>query len=455
MSSDQAICISHVSKNYLIYDKPEDRLKQMIMPKVQHLFGMKERRYFREFPAVHNVSFHVGRGETVGIVGRNGSGKSTLLQIICGTLQPSAGSVTVNGRIAALLELGSGFNPEFTGRENVYLNAAILGLSKEETDSRFDAIAGFADVGAFMDQPVKTYSSGMYVRLAFAVATNVDPDILIVDEALAVGDEAFQRKCFARIDEIKSRGATILFVSHNPQSIIQLCDRAILMDRGEHIMEGRPKIIINNYQRLLNLTGEAAEAVRKMIMELDLRQAEPVAEEPEETSIPTRAPARSTDTAEAWFDPELVSKSLIEYEPVGVRITDVRIADNNGIRVNNLILNATYNFEYDVEFTEPFSSVNFGMYVKTLQGIEVAGQHAFAPNQGMPVEVGDRYHISMPFLCSFLPGTYSGNCGAFIRAGGRFKILHRLLDAILFRVLPTDANYSRQGILLPACGDIA
>ena len=199
--SDVAIRIQNLSKCYHIYDKPRDRLMQML--------ARGRKQYFREFWALKEVSLDVKKGETVGIIGRNGSGKSTLLQMICGTLNPTSGSIQANGRIAALLELGSGFNPEFTGRENVYMNGSILGLSKEEIDSRFDDIAAFADIGEFIEQPVKTYSSGMMVRLAFSVAINVEPEILVVDEALSVGDEIFQRKCFSRIEAIRAGGATI------------------------------------------------------------------------------------------------------------------------------------------------------------------------------------------------------------------------------------------------------
>ncbi len=265
MSSDIAIQVKNISKHFLMFEKPEHRLKQMIVPKLQRLAGQQPKLYYRDFVAVNDVSFEVERGATVGIIGRNGSGKSTLLQMICGTLQPSHGSVLVNGRIAALLELGAGFNPEFTGRENVYMNAAILGLSRKETEERFEEIERFADIGIFIDQPVKSYSSGMYVRLAFAVAINVEPDILIVDEALAVGDEAFQRKCFARIEQIKENGATILFVSHGSQTIVQLCDRAILMDRGEVILDGVPKTVVNQYLRLLHMPANYPKHQRKYV----------------------------------------------------------------------------------------------------------------------------------------------------------------------------------------------
>lgn len=202
-SSDIAIRIQNLSKCYQIYGSPHDRLKQFVAPRMQCLLGKPIKQYFREFWALKDISFEINKGETVGIVGCNGSGKSTLLQIICGTLAPTGGTVETRGRIAALLELGSGFNPEFTGRENVYMNAAVLGLSKKQVDDRFDDIAAFADIGQFIEQPVKTYSSGMYIRLAFAVAVNLDPEILIVDEALAVGDELFQRKCYSKIEAIK------------------------------------------------------------------------------------------------------------------------------------------------------------------------------------------------------------------------------------------------------------
>lgn len=249
--TDIAIRVQNLSKCYQIYDTPRDRLKQFFAPRLQRLVGQTPKQYFREFWALKDISFEIRKGETVGIIGRNGSGKSTLLQIICGTLTPTSGNVETRGRIAALLELGSGFNPEFTGRENVYMNASVLGLSNEEIDARFNDIVAFADIGDFIDQPVKTYSSGMMVRLAFAVAINVDPQILIVDEALSVGDELFQRKCFSRIEAIKQNGATILFVSHSGSTVVELCDHAVLLDSGEKLAMGTPKTIVGKYQKLI------------------------------------------------------------------------------------------------------------------------------------------------------------------------------------------------------------
>lgn len=246
-----AISIEGVGKCYEIYDKPRDRLLQTLM--------RGRRKYFREFWAVRDVSFTVHKGETVGIIGRNGSGKSTLLQMICGTLNPTLGQITVNGKVAALLELGAGFNPEFTGRENVYMAAALYGLSNAEIDARYPKIIAFADIGDHLDQPVKTYSSGMYVRLAFAVIANVDADILVVDEALAVGDAVFTQKCMRFIREFKKKG-TLLFVSHDMGSVLNLCKRSVWLNQGAVVEIGEAKTIAESYLRytLQQVYGEEA-----------------------------------------------------------------------------------------------------------------------------------------------------------------------------------------------------
>lgn len=245
-SSDIAIKVEQLSKVYLIYNQPADRLKQFIYPRLQRLIGRQPKTYYREFWALKNVSFEVKKGETVGIIGRNGSGKSTLLQLVCGTLNPAGGSVQTSGRVAALLELGSGFNPEFTGRENVYLNAAVLGLSKEEVDARFNDIAAFADIGEFIEQPVKNYSSGMLVRLAFAVIAHVDADILIIDEALAVGDAVFVQRCMRFIRQFQEKG-TLLFVSHDISSVMNLCRSTIWLHQGQIREAGQTKSVAESY----------------------------------------------------------------------------------------------------------------------------------------------------------------------------------------------------------------
>ena len=248
MSFDSpAIQIRGVSKRYQTYNNPRDRLKQFIVPRLLKLFGADTKPYYSEFWALQAATLDVAKGETVGIIGSNGSGKSTLLQIVCGTLQPTSGSVEIDGRVAALLELGAGFNPEYTGRENVFLNASVLGMSTEETLARFDDIAEFAGIGDHIDQPVKTYSSGMFVRLAFSVAVHVNPDVLVVDEALSVGDIAFQNRCMQRIQLLKRGGTSILFVSHDLSTVQIICDRVIWVKQGQIHQQGSASEVCQNY----------------------------------------------------------------------------------------------------------------------------------------------------------------------------------------------------------------
>lgn len=242
-SDDIAISVRNLTKTYRLFGHPGDRVKQF--------FSLGLRQYHREFPALKDISFDIKKGETVGIIGRNGSGKSTLLQLICGILKPTAGTVQVNGRVSALLELGAGFNPEFTGRENVYFQGALQGFTKEQMEELYGEIAAFADIGEFIDQPVRIYSSGMFVRLAFAVAIYVTPDLLLVDEALAVGDARFQGKCFDRIAEIRKRGGTILIVTHALEQVAHFCDRAILLDRGKLLADGKTASTLSHYLSIL------------------------------------------------------------------------------------------------------------------------------------------------------------------------------------------------------------
>ncbi len=248
MSSEIAIKIENVGKCYRIYDQPHHRLTQFVLPRLRQTFGFPLKKNFREFQALNDVSFSIKKGETIGIIGHNGSGKSTLLQMICGTSTPSNGTITTNGRIAALLELGSGFNPDFTGRENVFINGSVLGLSKVEIENRFEKILNFADIGEFIDQPVKVYSSGMMLRLAFAIIAHVDADILVVDEALSVGDAFFTQKCMRFLRAFMDRG-TVLFVSHDIAAVKNLCNRAILLDKGTVSMIGTPEDVCNVYLR--------------------------------------------------------------------------------------------------------------------------------------------------------------------------------------------------------------
>jgi lipopolysaccharide transport system ATP-binding protein len=272
-SNDIAIRVENLSKCYEIYANPRDRLKQFVMPRLQRRVGREPKQYFREFWALKDVSFEVKKGETVGIIGRNGSGKSTLLQMISGTLNPTSGSIQTNGRIAALLELGSGFNPEFTGRGNVYMNAAVLGLSNEEIEERFADIVSFADIGEFIEQPVKTYSSGMIVRLAFAVIAHVDADILVVDEALAVGDAFFTQKCMRFLRNFMKAG-TVLFVSHDTGAVVNLCSKAVLLNRGQVTEIGIPKNVIEHYLATVYESSQEVNGVIAVETKVPVTQVE-------------------------------------------------------------------------------------------------------------------------------------------------------------------------------------
>lgn len=432
MSSEVAIKVENLNKCYQIYEKPRDRLMQMLMG------GRKQ--YYREFWAVKDVSFEIRKGETVGIVGRNGSGKSTLLQMICGTLNPTGGNIQTNGRIAALLELGSGFNPEFSGRENVYLNAAILGLTKEEIDARFADILAFAEIGDFINQPVKTYSSGMLVRLAFSVAINVDPQILVVDEALSVGDELFQRKCFSRIEAIKASGATILFVSHSGATIIDLCDRAVLIDSGELLSIGSPKAIVGRYQKLLYASAETRGLIRKQIQALGHSGSAKMGDLSQEKKV-ERSKEEVSELAES-FDPGLRPTSTIEYASNGATIEAPVILSLAGERLNNLLRNKTYRYTYRVAFNATATNVRFGMLIKNMTGVEIGGAHtANKILDGVPVvEAGQVFQVEFTFNCHLNPGVYFLNAGVTGCIDGADTYLHRLLDIEMFRVLPDPAN---------------
>ena len=438
MSSDISIKVENLSKLYEIYDHPRDRLKQFVVPRLQRVFKQPSRQYFREFWALKDVSFEVRKGETVGIIGRNGSGKSTLLQIICGILTPTSGQVKTAGRVAALLELGSGFNPEFSGRDNVYMNAAVLGLSTEETGARFAEIEAFAGIGDFIDQPVKTYSSGMMVRLAFAVAINVDPRILIIDEALSVGDELFQRKCFARIEAIKASGATILFVSHSGSAVVDLCDRAILLDGGDKLTEGAPKAIIGKYQKLLYAPADKIEAIRAAISGRTQVDSMSVASDPSAGAPEDIARKQVAHEEDEFLDPNLRSQSVLSYESHGVEIELPKILNLAGDPVNCLKRGRTYRYTYQVNFSVAATGVRFGMMIKTLAGVELGGAVSAVSLQDAItcVDQGAVVRVEFTFHCNLNPGTYFLNSGVLGAIGESETYLHRLLDACLFRVLP-------------------
>jgi lipopolysaccharide transport system ATP-binding protein len=468
MSSDVAIQVSHLSKAFPVYEKPIHRLAQMLSPRSQ------KNRWFRKFEALRNIDFNVHRGETLGIVGRNGSGKSTLLQIICGTLAPSSGDVSVNGRVAALLELGAGFNPEFTGRENVFLNGTVLGLSRQEITERFDEIAAFADIGDFMDQPVKSYSSGMYVRLAFAVAINVTPDVLIIDEALSVGDEAFQRKCFSRINRIRDGGATVLFVSHSAGTITQLCDRALLLDKGEQISLGTPKFVVSRYHKLIYAPPERMATIREQLKsEVENATSEPARNVRHESEVDFKAIQRDDsavvglkhagalilgDFDAVSYNPGMVPVSTVRYSERGAEIMDPHLETVDGRRVNILAAGHEYVYTYQVRFDAAAELPRFGMLVKTVTGIELGGgvssMEEHAPTL---VEAGATILVRFRFRCLLDTGVYFLNAGVLARVGEEEVYLDRIIDAAMFRVVPTTGRLATGYIdfdVLPSIGEV-
>jgi lipopolysaccharide transport system ATP-binding protein len=429
MSSDISIRVSGLGKAFPVYKKPHHRLMQMVLPG-------SHPRWSQEFRALNKVSFEVRRGETVGIVGRNGSGKSTLLQLICGTLSPSEGEVQAHGRIAALLELGAGFNAEFTGRENVYLNGSMLGLTRAELEARFEEIEAFADIGEFIDHPVKSYSSGMYVRLAFSVAIHVMPDILIIDEALSVGDEAFQRKCFARIDAIRERGATVLFVSHSAGSVIELCDRALLLDHGELLAQGSPKRIVSSYHKLIYAPADRQDAVRDAIRGASGNENSPRLGAPHVGL----EPAKYEDSS---YDAGLRSQSVIRYVQRGAEIEDPHIETLQGRRVNVLTRGEEYIYTYKVAMQSAAAALRFGMMIRTVAGFDLGGGASTPEGMSELVAVtGQSFLVRFRFVARLAPGTYFLNAGvtAFENEGEAY--LDRIIDAVMFRVMPDPYRIS-------------
>jgi lipopolysaccharide transport system ATP-binding protein len=432
MSSDFAIRIEGLHKSFPIYEKPFHRLMQMVAPG-------DHGRWYREFHALKGIDLTVGKGETLGIVGRNGSGKSTLLQIICGTLAPSVGTVEVRGRVAALLELGAGFNPEFTGRENVYLNGTVLGLSREEVEARFDDIVAFSEIGEFIDQPVKTYSSGMYIRLAFAVAINVTPDVLIIDEALSVGDEAFQRKCYARIDAIRDAGATVLFVSHSSGSVVELCDRAILLDHGQMLVVGRPKFVVSRYQKMLYASTERAAQLREEILsEIDTGD-KPVSTESLDARDGAGVVGVVDEMEAAYYDEGLKPSSSVRYASRGATIEQPHVETLDGRKVNVLHAGHEYVYCYQVGFQQAAVGVRFGMMIKTTSGLELGG--GVSTPQGtseLMLDAGQTVQVRFRYRCLLAPGTYFFNAGVLGHSEGGETFLDRLVDAAMFRVQPDE-----------------
>jgi len=447
MTDNISISVKNVTKTYKLYDTHADRVRETFHP--------LRKKYHRPFNALTDVSFHVNKGETLGIVGRNGSGKSTLLQIICGILQPTSGGVEVNGRVSALLELGTGFNPGFTGRQNVYINGSILGLAHEEIENSFDEIATFADIGDFIDQPVKSYSSGMVVRLAFAVAISIEPDILIVDEALAVGDEAFQRKCFARIKQIQERGGTILFVSHGAGTIVELCNHALLIDQGELLLGGSPKQVISHYHKMIFTPPERIEELKKewqddpnrLNLVWDENEEEKENESEKSSGNGVEKKEKEKPVKESFYVPDMAPQSTIYYEKRGAVIDNPHITTLDGRQVNILVNGEEYIYTYSVFFERPAFQVRFGMLIKTVSGLEIGGAATAPIGEGIDyIESATSWCVKFRFRCLLNPGAYFLNAGLVGIVDGSEDYLDRNIDIAMFRVQDNE-NRTATGIV--------
>lgn len=391
-----AVSVEQVTKVYKLYDRNRDRMKEAL--------GLTRKKLHREHFALNGVDMKVYQGETVGIIGTNGSGKSTLLKIITGVLNPTSGRVTVNGRISALLELGAGFNMEYTGIENIYLNGTMMGFSNAEIEERMQGILEFADIGDFVNQPVKTYSSGMFVRLAFAVAINIDPEILIVDEALSVGDVFFQSKCYHKFEEFKKMGKTILFVSHDLSSIAKYCDRVVLIDKGVKLGEGSPRQMIDDYKRVL--VGQ---------YEMNEEKAE--------------------ETVSAGENPE-----LLEYGTKQAQITEYYITDDQGKRATAVIKGTEFQIHMRADFYEDLPAPIFAFSFKNIKGTEITGTNTMFEKAFLePVKAGDTKDIIFTQKMSLQGGEYLLSLGLTGYEKDNFQVYHRLYDVLNVTVI-SDKN---------------
>ena len=431
MSSEIAIKVSNLSKRYQIYEKPHDRLKQSIYPRLQRLFGKPAKQYHREFWALKDLSFEIKKGETVGIIGRNGSGKSTLLQMICGTLNPTSGSIQTNGRIAALLELGSGFNPEFTGCENVYMNAAVLGLSTEETDTRFDEIVAFADIGDFIEQPVKTYSSGMMVRLAFAVIAHVDADILVIDEALAVGDAVFTQKCMRFLRRFMEQG-TVLFVSHDTSSVANLCSQAVWLDHGELRMHDIASEVTKAYAEY------CTQEIYGDLVKLDLIHGK-------KSNKAQKANVVDQETRISFYEDIANSDG---WKTGAAEIQSVSIKQANGASTTTLAGGERLLLRIDAIAHQTLCSPIVGFFVKDRLGQSLFGENTYTyVHPPCLVEAGERIVSEFVFAIPFLPdGEYSMTVAIADGDPHNHVQHHWLHDAVILHVQSPRLRYGLVGI---------
>jgi lipopolysaccharide transport system ATP-binding protein len=435
MSSEHAIRVRSVSKVYEIYRKPSDRLKQFLW--------RGRRRFHDEFWAVRDVSFDVMRGATVGIIGRNGSGKSTLLQLICGTLTPTVGEVELNGRVGALLELGAGFNPEFTGRENVFLYCAVLGLTEAETRDRLEWIIDFAEIGRFVDLPVKTYSSGMYVRLAFAAAINTDPDVLVIDEALAVGDARFQQRCMTKLRQLQRSGVSVLFVSHDIEAVKRLCDHVLVVHDGAVVNRGDPLAMANWYLALMTMDFDL-ERLRQMEASASDYENHRVAEPPHELAA-SHAGGDPSEPA----TPQCPEFKYFRHGDGSARVLDVFLTTTKGERTECVRLGEVVSVTIDVEFrTNQFEHV-VGFYIRDRLGTDIIGLNTSQEDTEVPeAHAGAVYRYRFTLPIDLKPGYYSLSPSI-----GYHQDVQQWMDwienALIFRVIDPARGRTVFGVYLP------
>ncbi len=420
--SDLAISVRHVDKVYKLYEKPSDRLKEAL--------GLAKCRH-TDHKALSDVSMDIRKGETVGIIGTNGSGKSTILKIITGVLNPSAGEVEVDGRISALLELGAGFNMEYNGIENIYLNGTMIGFSEQEIEEKLESILSFADIGEYVYQPVKTYSSGMFVRLAFAVAINIDPEILIVDEALSVGDVFFQAKCYHKFEEFKEMGKTILFVSHDLSSVAKYCDRVVLLNQGVKLGEGEPKEMIDAYKKVLVGQYELPEqGAERLLDDEDIRR---VAAEAADAAEKTDGKGTLSD---AVSRPDNVNPELIEYGSQKAVIEEFYITDASGTRTSAIIKGTDYSIHMKVRINEDIAGPIFAYTIKNIRGTEITGTNTMIEKSFLePVSAGEVKEITFTQHMNLQGGEYLLSLGCTGFEGDEFTVYHRLYDVLNLTVI--------------------
>lgn len=429
--NDVTIKLENVSKFYKLYNSPRDRLKEALSP-----FG---RVYHKEFYALKNINLEVKKGEVLGIVGKNGCGKSTLLKLIAGILVPNDGEVTVNGKISALLELGSGFNPEFTGLQNIFFYGAILGFSRKSMEEKLDAILAFADIGDFIYQPLKTYSSGMKARLSFSVAVHINPEILILDEVLSVGDALFRRKCFVKMEEFFDSGKTILYVSHDENSINRLCSRAILLDKGEMILNASSKTTTKLYQKYIFSKEENQDSVRREIVQYN------------ENPVNTRLKNDFYDSditykPTSYYLPDFVTKSMVQINNYTASLSGFIIKDEDKNLKNVLQFGDRYIYKFTVVFDEDVEEVAFGSQIKSIDGVTVSMASTNSKKHRTELVREGVYQVEWSFDCLLMPGVYYIDTSVSANIDGKRELLSRAKDCMVFKVMPEkDSLY--QGIV--------